>query len=242
MNDDADASVRSHPLWQRLAIFAVIAVLMAVFILNRDAISLDSLVHQQYSLRKSAADQPGLILGSAFILYVLVTGLSLPGAALMSIVFGWLFGLWRAIVLVSFASTTGATIAFLLSRFLFRDAIQARFADRLTSFNEALARDGAYYLFMLRLMPQVPFFVVNLVMGLTPIRTSTFWWVSQLGMLPGTCVFAYAGASIHNMESLRDKGVSGILTWQLVSAFALLGFFPLIVRRLISLFSKLRAR
>jgi len=242
MNDDADASVRSHPLWQRLIIFAVIVVLMAVFIINRDKISLDSVVHQQYVLRKSATDQPVLVLGSAFSLYVLVTGLSLPGAALMSIAFGWLFGLWRAIVLVSFASTTGATIAFLLSRFLFRDAIQAHFADRLTRFNDALARDGAYYLFTLRLIPQVPFFLVNLVMGLTPIRTSTFWWVSQLGMLPGTCVFAYAGASIRNLERLRDKGVSGILTWQLALAFALLGFFPLIVRRLIGLFSKLRAR
>ena len=121
-----------------------------------------------------------------------------------------------------------------MSRFLFRDAIRSRFGERLTTINEALAREGAFYLFTLRLIPQVPFFVVNLLMGLTPLRATTFWWVSQLGMLPGTCVYVYAGASVSSLERLRDEGVSSLVTWQLLLAFALLGLFPLIVKRAVS--------
>ncbi len=233
------ASTPRRSAWlRRVAVLLVIAIVAAVFVRNRDALSLDSLVRQQAALRQAVEDQPLLVLGSAFVLYVVVTGLSLPGAALMSLVYGWLFGFWRALVLVSFASTLGATIAFVLSRFLLRDAIQARFRDRLAAFNEALAREGAFYLFTLRLIPQVPFFLVNLVMGLTPVRTSTFWWVSQLGMLPGTCLYVYAGASVGSLESLRDTGLSGILTWQLALAFTLLGLFPLAVKKLMNLLTQ----
>lgn len=231
---DSAATPRRSAWLRRVAVLLVIAIVAAVFVRNRDALSLDSLIRQQDALRRALADRPLLVLGSAFLLYVVVTGLSLPGAALMSLVYGWLFGFCRALVLVSFASTLGATIAFLLSRFLFREAIQARFRDRLAAFNEALAREGAFYLFTLRLIPQVPFFLVNLVMGLTPVRTSTFWWVSQLGMLPGTCVYVYAGASVGSLEALRDNGLSGILTWQLALAFTLLGLFPLAVKKLMN--------
>ena len=223
------------PSWLvRVAILVVVASLIALFVGNREALSFDSLIARQAALQRSVIEQPVLVLGSAFMLYVVVTGLSLPGAAALSLAYGWLFGFWRGLILVSFASTAGATVAFLMSRFLFRDAIQARFGDRLTAFNEALAREGAFYLFTLRLIPQVPFFVVNLLMGLTPIRTTTFWWVSQLGMLPGTCVYIYAGSSVSSLETLRDKGVSGLVTWQLLLAFALLGLFPLIVKRVIA--------
>lgn len=216
----------------RVGLLVVIAVLIVVFIRNGDALSLDFLASQQEALRHAAVDRPIVVFGMAFLLYVVVTGLSLPGAAVMTLVYGWLFGFWQGFLLVSFASTTGATVAFLISRFLLRDLIQNRFGDRLVTFNQALEREGAFYLFTLRLIPQVPFFLVNLVMGLTPVRTITFWWVSQLGMLPGTCIYVYAGASIGNLETLRDRGLSGILTWQLAVAFTLLGLFPLLIRRL----------
>lgn len=233
------ANLPTKPLrsaWpRRVAVLVVLVILGLVFLQNREALSIDSLISHQDALQRAANEQPLLVLGTAFLLYVVVTGLSLPGAALMTLVYGWLFGFWRAILIVSFASTAGATIAFLLSRFLFRDAIQYRFGERLAAFNEALAREGAFYLFTLRLIPQVPFFLVNLVMGLTPIRTSTYWWVSQLGMLPGTCVYVYAGASVGNLEALRDKGLTGILTWQLALAFTLLGVFPLIVKTIVRL-------
>lgn len=223
---------------RRVAVLVVMAILVLIFVLNREALSIDSLILRQDALQRAANEQPLLVLGIAFLLYVVVTGLSLPGAALMTLVYGWLFGFWRAVLMVSFASTAGATIAFLLSRFLFRDVIQSRFGERLAAFNEALAREGAFYLFTLRLIPQVPFFLVNLVMGLTPIRTSTYWWVSQLGMLPGTCVYVYAGASVGSLEALRDKGLAGILTWQLALAFALLGLFPLIVKTTVRLLTR----
>ena len=223
------------PSWLfRVALLAVVVSLIVAFVLNRQALSFDALIARQAALQRAVIEQPALVLGSAFVLYVLVTGLSLPGAAVLSLAYGWLFGFWRGLVFVSFASTAGATIAFLMSRFLFRDAIRSRFGDRLTAFNEALAREGAFYLFTLRLIPQMPFFVVNLLMGLTPLRTTTFWWVSQLGMLPGTCVYVYAGASVSSLEKLRDEGISGLVTWQLLVAFALLGLFPLIVKRVVT--------
>ena len=227
------------PSWLfRVALLAVVVSLIAAFILNRQALSFDSLIARQAALQRAVVEQPALVLGAAFVLYVIVTGLSLPGAAVLSLAYGWLFGFWRGLVLVSFASTAGATVAFLMSRFLFRDAIRSRFGERLTAFNEALAREGAFYLFTLRLIPQVPFFVVNLLMGLTPLRTTTFWWVSQLGMLPGTCVYVYAGSSVSSLERLRDEGVSGLVTWQLLVAFALLGLFPLLVKRAVTVWSR----
>lgn len=233
---DTAAATRTWP--GRFGLLVVIIVLIAVFVRNREVLSLDSLASQQDALRHTVIDRPVLVFGSAFLLYVVVTGLSLPGAAVMTLVYGWLFGFWQGVLLVSFASTTGATAAFLMSRFLLRDLIQNRFRDRLVTFNQALEREGAFYLFTLRLIPQVPFFLVNLVMGLTPVRTITFWWVSQLGMLPGTCIYVYAGASIGNLETLRDRGLSGILTWQLAVAFTLLGLFPLLIRRLMTIVTR----
>jgi len=224
----------------RVAVLVIVVSLVAVFVRYRESLSFDSLIARQAALQQSVVEQPTVVLGSAFILYVVITGLSLPGAAVLSLAYGWLFGFARGLVLVSFASTAGATVAFLMSRFLFRDAIRSRFGDRLTAFSEALAREGAFYLFTLRLIPQVPFLVVNLLMGLTPLRTTTFWWVSQLGMLPGTCVYVYAGSSVSSLETLRDNGVSGLVTWQLLLAFTLLGLFPLIVRRTMSQWNQRR--
>ena len=156
----------------------------------------------------------------------------MPGATGLSLACGWFFGFWQGVLFVSFASTTGATLAFLLSRYLFRDAILNRFGDRLAGFNAALEREGAFYLFTLRLIPAVPFFVINVVMGLTPMRVRTYWWVSQVGMFPGTCVYVYAGSQVPSLKKLADDGIRGILTPQMIGAFILLGLFPIVVKKI----------
>ncbi|MBS0336588.1 MAG: FAD-dependent oxidoreductase, partial [Proteobacteria bacterium] len=158
-----------------------------------------------------------------FATYVAVTGLSLPGAVIMTLAAGAIFGLVWGTLIVSFASSLGATLAFLAARFLLRDWVQARFGRQLAPVNEGVAKDGAQYLFTLRLIPAVPFFVINLAMGLTPLRTWTFYWVSQAGMLAGTLVYVNAGTQLAQLQSL-----SGILSPGLVGAFVLLGVFPLI--------------
>lgn len=210
-------------------VVAVVAVLYSQF---SDQLTLKNLATQESALREYQQQHPMLVFGLAFLLYVTVTGLSLPGAAGLTLSYGWYFGLVPAFILVSFASTAGATVAFLLSRYLFRDTIQNRFGDRLADFNKALETEGAFYLFTLRLIPAVPFFVINVVMGLTPMRVGTFWWVSQLGMLAGTLVFVYAGSSVPDLNTLAEQGTSGILTPQLFVAFAILGVFPLVVKKI----------
>ncbi|MGH8654933.1 MAG: FAD-dependent oxidoreductase [Gammaproteobacteria bacterium] len=171
--------------------------------------------------------QPLRMVGIYFVLYVAVTGLSLPGAAIMTLAAGAIFDLFWGTVIVSFASTIGATLAFLASRFLLRDAMQARFRDKLKAINAGIEKDGAFYLFVLRLVPAFPFFVINLVMGLTSIKTATFYWVSQLGMLAGTLVYVNAGTQIASIDS-----AAGILSPGLIASFVLLGLFPLLAKRL----------
>ena len=220
----------------RASVFvAVVGIAAWLFLAYRDQLELHVLAEQESALREYGSRNAAQACAIAFVVYVTVTGLSLPGAAILTLVLGWFFGFWQALVLVSFASTTGATVAFLLSRYLFRDAIQSKFGERLTRFNESLAREGALYLFTLRLIPAVPFFVINVVMGLTPIRVSTYWWVSQIGMLPGTAVFVFAGANVPDLKTLADRGASGILTPPLVAAFVLLGLFPIVVKRIVAM-------
>ena len=169
-----------------------------------------------------------LTIGIYFAVYVLVTALSLPGAAIMTLVGGAIFGVVTGTVVVSFASTIGATLAFLASRFVLRDVVQSRFGDKLKSINEGIEKEGTFYLFTLRLIPLFPFFVINLVMGLTPIKTLQFFVVSQLGMLAGTVVYVNAGSQLASITSL-----SGILSPGLLLSFALLGIFPLIAKKAI---------
>jgi uncharacterized membrane protein YdjX (TVP38/TMEM64 family) len=237
----ANANSTTEPSAGKGAIKIVVLVLVAiafavVFVQFRDQLTLSAFAEREVSFREYQTDNPWLVFGIAFIAYVAATGLSLPGAVVLTLVIGWFFGFGRALLLVSFASTAGATLAFLLSRFLLRDTIERKFGDRMRSFNEALKREGAFYLFTLRLIPIVPFFVINLVMGLTPVRTTTFWIVSQVGMLPGTAVFVYAGASVPSLKALAEKGAGGILSPQLLVAFVLLGLFPLIARKLVNRF------
>ena len=223
--------------WKKLLVLVVIVAAAVIgYIQFRDALTLQHLAAKETELRSLQQDHAILVYGVAFLVYVAVTGLSLPGAAALTLICGWLFGFWRGTLLVSFASTTGATVAFLVSRFLLRDSLQRKFGDRLATFNQALEREGAFYLFMLRLIPAVPFFVINVVMGLTPVRTRTYWWVSQLGMLPGTAVYVYAGSSVPNLATLADKGATGILSPQLLVAFVLLGLVPLVLKKVIQRF------
>ncbi len=173
---------------------------------------------------------PLLVAGSFFLLYVLTTALSLPGAAVMTLAAGALFGLWWGTVLVSFASSFGATLAFLASRYFLRESVQMRFGNRLKTINEGIEKDGAFYLFALRLVPVFPFFLINLLMGLTPIRGVTFYWVSQVGMLAGTAVYVNAGTRLARIE-----GLSGIISPGLLLSFALLGLFPLVAGKTLAL-------
>ena len=219
--------------WVKLAMLVSVALLAGgLYARYGDSLSLQSLADRESQLREFQLQNPLLVYGAAFAIYATVTGLSIPGAVALTLMYGWFFGFWRGVILVSFASTTGATVAFLLARFLLQDTVQTRFGDRLKAFNQALEREGAFYLFTLRLIPLFPFFVINLVMGLTPLRTSTYWWVSQLGMLPGTAVYVYAGSSVPDLATLADRGTSGILTPNVLIAFALLGLFPLVIRKI----------
>ncbi|MCI5144773.1 MAG: TVP38/TMEM64 family protein [Candidatus Electrothrix sp. AR3] len=162
--------------------------------------------------------------------YILVTALSLPGAMIMTLAGGMLFGLWIGVLLVSFASTIGATLAFLAARFFLNSLIQNRFGEKLEAINRGVEKDGAFYLFTLRLVPIFPFFIINLLMGLTQIRPLVFYFVSQVGMLPGTLVYVNAGTQLGKLES-----ASGILTLELLFSFALLGIFPLLAKKLVTL-------
>ena len=231
----------SGDLRKKLIILTAVATLVVVgYVFSGEALRLENLAAREAELKQYQQQNPVLVYGAAFAIYVLVTGLSLPGATVMSLVIGWYFKLLRGTILVSFASTTGATIAFLLSRYLFRDAIQRKFGDRLTTFNKALDREGSFYLFTLRLIPAVPFFVINVVMGLTRIPTRTFWWVSQLGMLAGTIVYVYAGSQVPDLQTLAEHGVKAVFSppqlAQITIAFVLLGVFPLAVKKLMDRF------
>ncbi len=166
-------------------------------------------------------------------IYIAVTALSLPGAAVLTLTGGGLFGLVTGTLAVSFASTVGATLACIVSRFLLRDWVQGKFGDRLSAINTGIEKEGAFYLFSLRLVPIFPFFVINLVMGLTRMRLLTFFWVSQVGMLPGTVVYVNAAKELAQIDSL-----SGIMAPDVLVSFAVLGLFPVTVKKLLSLYKR----
>ncbi len=209
-----------------LAIGLAVAAFVA-FDLQR-FVTLDAIKSRQAAVEAYRDAHPLLAAAAYALLYVAMTGLSLPGAAVLTLAGGAVFGLVWGTLLVSFASTIGATLAFLAARFLFRDAVAARFADRLRAVDAGIAKEGAFYLFTLRLVPAFPFFLVNLAMGLTAIPARTFYWVSQIGMLPATIVFVNAGTELGQVTSLR-----GILSPTLFVSFALLGVFPLLARRIV---------
>lgn len=205
-----------------LLLFVLAAAVVAFFAFDLGRyLTLDFFRSQQAAIGAYVSSQPvqsGLLF---FLVYVAVTGLSLPGAAIMTLAAGAIFGMLWGTLIVSFASSIGATLAFLASRYLLRDWVQGRFGDRLRPVNSGIEKEGPFYLFALRLVPAFPFFVINLVMGLTPIRTWTFYWVSQVGMLAGTIVYVYAGTKLGEFR----------ISFGLLAAFALLGVFPLIAKK-----------
>ncbi len=203
-----------------------------VFDLGR-FLSLDYLKQSQARFAELYANQPLQVAGAYFLIYVAATALSLPGAAIITLAGGAIFGLWWGTLIVSFASSIGATLAFLVSRFVLGSTVEAKFGKRLAEINRGVEKDGAFYLFTLRLIPVVPFFLINLLMGLTKMKALTFYWVSQIGMLAGTVVYVNAGTQLAQIESLK-----GILSPGLIGSFVLLGIFPLIARKIVELVKK----
>lgn len=220
-----------------LLVLILVGAIAAYFLFDLGQyLSLESFKARQAEIVAAKDANPLLYVAGFFLLYVAVTGLSIPGAAIMSLVAGALFGLVLGTVIVSFASTIGATLAFLSSRYLLRDWVQSKFGERLRAIDDGLAKDGAFYLFTLRLIPVFPFFVINLLMGLTRINTWTFFWVSQLGMLAATIVFVNAGTQISQLES-----TSGLLSPTLIASFAALALFPWAAKALLGVVNRRRA-
>ncbi len=219
-----------------LIVLVLLGAVVAFFAFGlQHQLSLEALKARQHELDAYRHANPLLLAGGFFAVYVAVAALSLPAAALLTLTAGAVFGLLEGTVLVSFASSLGATLAFLASRFVLRDTVQQRFGKRLTAINEGVQREGAFYLFTLRLVPVIPFFVVNLVMGLTSLPVRTFYWVSQLGMLAATVVFVNAGTQLASLQSL-----SGILSPRIIGSFVLLGVFPLLARWIVARFKARR--
>jgi pyruvate/2-oxoglutarate dehydrogenase complex dihydrolipoamide dehydrogenase (E3) component/uncharacterized membrane protein YdjX (TVP38/TMEM64 family) len=210
-----------------LIVLLALGVAFFAFDLGR-VFSIEYLKSSQAGFVALYRDQPAAVIGVFFAIYVAVTALSIPGAAVMTLAAGAIFGLVAGTIIVSFASSIGATLAFLAARFVLRDSVQARFGARLAEVDKGVAKEGAFYLFTLRLVPLVPFFVINLLMGLTAMKTRTFYWVSQLGMLAGTLVYVNAGTQLAKIESLE-----GILSPALIGSFVLLGVFPLIAKKVV---------
>lgn len=214
----------------------LIGALAAYFVFDLGQyLSLENFKASQTEIVAAKDANPALYIAGFFLLYVAVTGLSIPGAAIMSLVAGALFGVVVGTLIVSFASTMGATLAFLSSRYLLRDWVQGKFGERLRAVDDGLEKDGAFYLFTLRLIPVFPFFVINLLMGLTRIKTPTFFWVSQLGMLPATIVFVNAGTQISRIES-----TAGLLSPTLIASFVALAFFPWAAKAIVAVVKRSR--
>ena len=216
-----------------LIFFVIIAIaLFFAFDLQQYA-SLEYIKQQHNTLIEYYQNNQILVLTVFGIAYVLITALSLPAATIITLLGGALFGFPLGLLVVSFASTIGATCAFLMSRFLFRDYIQNKYSKQLVKINKGFEREGAFYIFALRLVPAFPFFMINIITALTSIRTSTFYWVSQVGMLPGTAVYVYAGTQLAQIESLSD-----IASPELIIAFVILGVFPLVAKKSLGVLRK----
>ena len=220
---------------KKIFVLLLLAIAIGAFVafdLGR-FLSFEQLKASQASFAELHSQQPFTVAAVYFVIYVAATALSIPGATIITLAGGAIFGLWQGLLIVSFASTIGATLAFVASRFVLRDWVESKFGSRLADINAGVNKGGAFYLFTLRLIPVVPFFLINLLMGLTRMKTFTFYWVSQLGMLAGTAVYVNAGTQLAQLESLQ-----GILSPALLGSFVLLGIFPLIARRIVAAVQK----
>ena len=210
------------------SLIAIVLILLLLFDLHH-YLTLEYLKYSKDKLNSYYQDNPLIVLGTYFFIYLTSTAFSVPGATVLTLAGGALFGLVAGTLVVSFASTIGATLAMLISRLLLKDWVQNRFADQMIKINSGIIKEGTFYLFALRLLPAVPFFVINLVMGLTHIRTVTFFWVSQLGMLPATLVYVNAGSELGKVQTIDD-----ILSSSLIISFLLLGIFPLLIKKIVT--------
>jgi len=219
----------------RIALSLIIAILMALFFAFdlQQYLTLEVLKSKQVAMLAYYQANPVMTIAVYMLVYITATALSLPGATMLTLAGGGVFGLWVGTLIVSFASTIGASSAFLAARFLFRDGVKDKFGERLKTIDDGITKEGAFYLFTLRLVPIVPFFMINLLMGLTTLKMRTFYWVSQLGMLAGTVVYVNAGTQLAKLDSL-----AGILSPELLGSFVLLGVFPLMAKKVIYFIEK----
>ena len=222
---------------KRISIVTTIAILFAIvwYFNLTDYLTLEYIKMKQEAFRLLHEEYRFLMVGGYVLIYILVAALSIPGAAIMTLAGGALFGFWTTLIAVSFASTIGATLACFVSRYILKDWVQNKFGSKIGKINKGIEKEGAFYLFTLRLVPIFPFFAVNLVMGITPIPLRTFFWVSQLGMLPGTAVFVNAGKQLATINDISEV----LMPVHLIS-FALLGIFPLLAKYLLKLIRKIK--
>ena len=218
---------------KKIVIVLVIIGLIAAFkIFNLgDYLSLSYIKESQQNFQDLYVKNSAAVIAGYMLIYIIVTALSLPGAAVMTLAGGAVFGFITGFVAVSFASTIGATLACFVSRFILRDWVQGKIGDKLKTVNDGVEREGAFYLFTLRLIPVFPFWLINLAMGLTKMPLKTFYWVSQVGMLAGTAVYVNAGKELGKIDSL-----SGILSPGLIISFVLLGLFPIAAKKSIAFY------
>ncbi len=216
---------------KKLLIITAVITLIAVFnILNLGQyLNLSYLKESQAALSNYYHEHQLLTIVVYMLIYISAAALSLPGAAILTLAGGALFGLFIGTVVISFASTIGASLACIVSRYLLQGWVQAKFGDKLQKINDGMEKEGSFYLFTLRLVPVFPFFIINLVMGLTKIPIKNFYWVSQIGMLPATFVYVNAGQELGKIDSL-----SGILSPGLLFSFVLLGIFPLAAKKIVT--------
>ena len=217
----------------KIVLAICIAILIGLFFIFDlgQYFTLENLKAQQAKFQQFDSDNPFLTKFSFFLAYVAVAALSLPGALIMTLAAGAFFGVLTGSIIVSFASTIGATLAMLAARYLFRDTIQSKYGNKLEAINKGIDEEGGFYLFTIRLIPVIPFFMVNLVMGLTTIKTLVFALVSQLGMLPATVIYVNAGHQVANIDSLKD-----IVSPAIIISLAILGLFPLVAKKLIAFY------
>jgi len=225
---------RNQKIGQKIVLKAgIIIALVGVFYFLKsrgllDSLTLDTLKNQQAALSQHFEANPLIFILGYALIYVVSTALSLPGATVLTLGGGAIFGFWLGTFIVSIASTIGATLSFLVSRFILRDTVQKKFQNKLKTINQGIQKDGAFYLFTLRLIPAFPFFLINLLMGLTSIKTLTYFFVSQLGMLPGTMAYVNAGTELTHIESLK-----GVLSPGLIISFIIIGLLPLLSKKVI---------
>ena len=222
-------------MYKKIGIMAAIIAIVAIFRIFHleQYLTLEYLKSSRETILGLYDQNRLLVIGIYFVIYVAVTALSLPGAVVMTLAGGALFGVIVGTVIVSFASTIGATFACIVSRYLLQNWVQSRYGEKLAPINNGVKKEGAFYLFTMRLIPAFPFFLINLAMGLTRLPMRTFYWVSQIGMLPGTIVFVNAGKELGKIDSL-----AGILSPSLLLSFALLGVLPITLKKLLGFYQK----